>query len=123
MIRIRNPDPQLEKMLDPDPHFLVLIRNPGNFDRKCNRIRTLYDINRMESIGPKKRILFVSVADPKLLFRIRFLIRIRLLVSFGFGCGFRIRIRIWIRILDSNLDPDPGLESGSETGQNFFFLN
>ncbi len=96
MIRIRNPDPQLEKMLDPDaypdaypdPHFLVLIRNPWNFDSKRNRNRTLYDINRMESIGPKRRILFVSVADPKLLFWIRLRIRIRLLVSFGFGSGF-----------------------------------
>jgi hypothetical protein len=28
-IRIRNPDPQLEKMLDPDPDLSMRIRNPG----------------------------------------------------------------------------------------------
>ena len=33
----------------------------------------------------------------------------------------KFRIRIRIRILDSNPDSDPGFESGSETGQNFFF--
>jgi hypothetical protein len=53
-----------------------------------------------------------SVADPKLLFRIRYRIRIRPLVSFGFGSGFRSGfesgfescIRIRIQILDLNPD-------------------
>ena len=53
-----------------------------------------------------------SVADPKLLFRIRFRIRIRPLVSFGFGSGFgsgfesgfESWIRIRIQILGLNPD-------------------
>ncbi len=57
-----------------------------------------------------------SVADPKLLFRIRYRIRIRPLVSFGFGSGFESGfesefesgfeswIRIRIQILDLNPD-------------------
>jgi hypothetical protein len=57
-----------------------------------------------------------SVADPKLLFLIRYRIRIRPLVSFGFGSGFgsgfesgiesgfESWIRIRIQILDLNPD-------------------
>jgi hypothetical protein len=61
---------------------------------------------------------FISdpVSDPDLAFsEFRIWIRFRIRI--------RIRIQIQIRILDSNPDPDPEFESGSETGQNFFFLN
>ncbi len=68
---------------------------------------------------------FISdpVSDPDPAFS-EFRIRIR------FRIRFRIRIRIRIRILDSNPDwildsnpdPDPGFESGPQTGQNFFFF-
>ncbi len=61
------------------------------------------------------------VADPKLLFWIRYRIRIRPFVSFGsgFGSGFesriRIRIRIRIQILDFNPDQKKAKTSFSET--------
>jgi hypothetical protein len=51
--------------------------------------------------------LVCSVADPKLLFRIRFRIRIRPLVSFGFGSGFGSGFESWIRIRIQILDLNP----------------
>jgi hypothetical protein len=71
-------------------------------------------IHIIKKIG---RTPIASVADPKLLFRIRYRIRIRPLVSFGFGSGFESGFESWIRIRIQILDLNP---DGSETAKNYF---
>ncbi len=56
--------------------------------------------------------LQISVADPKLLFRIRFRIRIRQIVSFGFGSGSRFGSAF-----------DFGFESGFKSGSEMFITD